>query len=131
MTSPHLASLEADGWAIDDGEVAHAKSPETYPIPSKAARESLELDSLVKIRFYIRAPDESGNVVDHGERMWVLVKERRDGCIVVSWTMTHTALTLFRRVWVFGFNLATSSPSIRTERVRPNSSFKADGFAAA
>lgn len=79
MTSPHLASLEADGWAIDDGEVAHAKSPETYPIPSKAARESLELDSLVKIRFYIRAPDESGNVVDHGERMWVLVKERRDG----------------------------------------------------
>jgi len=34
---------------------------------------------LVKIRFYIRVPDESGNFVDHGERMWVLVKERRGG----------------------------------------------------
>ena len=79
MTSPHLTSLEVDGWAIDDGEVAHAGSPETYLIPSKAARESLEPDSLVKIRFYIRAPDESGNVVDHGERMWVLVKERKNG----------------------------------------------------
>ena len=79
MTSPHLTSLEVDGWAIDDGELAHAESPEKYPIPSKAARESLEPDSLVKIRFYIRAPDESGNVVDHGERMWVLVKERKNG----------------------------------------------------
>lgn len=79
MTSPHLTSLEADGWAIDDGEVAHAESPETYPIPSKAARESLGPGGLVKIRFYIRVPDESGNFVDHGERMWVLVKERRGG----------------------------------------------------
>ena len=79
MTSPHLTSLEADGWAIDDGEVAHAASPETYLIPSKAERESLEPNSLVKIRFYIRAPDESGNVVDHGERMWVLVKECGEG----------------------------------------------------
>ena len=79
MTSPHLTSLEVNGWAIDDGEVAHAGSPETYSIPSKVARASLEPGSLVKIRFYIRAPDESGNVVDHGERMWVLVKELRDG----------------------------------------------------
>lgn len=79
MTSPHLTSLEADGWAIDDGEVARAESPETYPIPPKAARESLEPGGLVKIRFYIRVPDESGNFVDHGERMWVLVKERRGG----------------------------------------------------
>ena len=77
MTSPHLTSLEVDGWAIDDGEVAHAESQETYSIPSKVARESLEPGSLVKIRFYIRAPDKSGNVVDHGERMWVLVKERK------------------------------------------------------
>lgn len=79
MTLPYLTTLEADGWTIDDGEVAHAESPETYFIPSLAERESLASGNLVKIRFYIRVPDESGSVVDHGERMWVLVKERRDG----------------------------------------------------
>ena len=78
MALPNLTSLEADGWAIDDGEAASAESPETYSIPSKSARESLVTGSLVKIRFYIRAKNESGDVVDHGERMWVLVKERRE-----------------------------------------------------
>ncbi|GAB3374438.1 hypothetical protein GCM10027431_26980 [Lysobacter rhizosphaerae] len=78
MTNPHLTSIEADGWLIDDGEVAHQESPETFWIPPLAERQSLEPGSLVKIRFYIRAPNDSGELVDHGERMWVLVKARHD-----------------------------------------------------
>lgn len=79
MDSRHLTSLDADGWMIDDGEAANAATPETYWIPSQADRESLQPGDLVKIRFYIRAPNDSGELVDHGERMWVRVKEHRDG----------------------------------------------------
>ena len=79
MISPHLTSIEADGWALDDGEVAHAESPETYWIPPQAERIALQPGALVKLRFYIRAPNESGDFVDHGERMWVEIKERVDG----------------------------------------------------
>jgi hypothetical protein len=60
---------------IDDGEAAHAESPETFWIPPQEARETLDPGDLVKIRFYIRAPNASGELVDHGERMWVKVKE--------------------------------------------------------
>lgn len=76
MITPRLTTLEADGWAIDDGERAHAESPEEFWIPAISDRQSLEPGSIVKIRFYIRAPDGSGDLVDHGERMWVQVKER-------------------------------------------------------
>jgi uncharacterized protein YegJ (DUF2314 family) len=74
--NPHLTTLESDGWMIDDGEVAHAESPESYWIPSLADRQSLEAGAIAKVRFYIRTTDESGEVVDHGERMWVKVQER-------------------------------------------------------
>ncbi len=76
MKHPYLASLEADGWTIDDGEVANRENPDTYWIPSLVDRQSIKPGALVKIRFYILAPDESGQLIDHGERMWVLVKEQ-------------------------------------------------------
>ena len=76
MAIPHLTSLEADGWTIDDGEAAHAESPDTYWIPPLEERQALQPGAIAKVRFYIRAPDDSGEVVDHGERMWVQVKER-------------------------------------------------------
>lgn len=79
MTAQYLTSLDADGWMIDDGEAAHAATPETYWIPAQSERESLQPGDLVKIRFYIRAPDDSGTLVDYGERMWVRVKALLDG----------------------------------------------------
>jgi hypothetical protein len=79
VTTPHLTSIEAEGWIIDDGEVAHAENPETYWIPHQPERESLMPGNLAKVRFYIRAPNDSGDLVDHGERMWVQIKERVDG----------------------------------------------------
>ena len=76
MHSPHLTSLESDGWMIDDGEVAHAESPDTYWIPPFSDRQSVRAGDLAKIRFYIRVADDKGDEVDHGERMWVQVAER-------------------------------------------------------
>ncbi|MDR3415141.1 MAG: hypothetical protein P4L83_03050 [Nevskia sp.] len=68
-----MTTLEADGWQIDDAEVAHAEHPDTYWIPSLEARQSLQTGSCAKIRFYIRVEDEHGTVEDCGERMWVEV----------------------------------------------------------
>ena len=79
MKSPQLTSLDHDGWSIDDGEAAHAENPDSFYIPPLAAREALTPGAIVKLRFYIRAPNEAGELVDHGERMWVQVKERVSG----------------------------------------------------
>jgi len=76
VNTPRLTTLDADGWKIDDGEAAHAENPDKFWIPSMSDRQSLESGAIVKIRFYIRAPNESGDLVDHGERMWVQVRER-------------------------------------------------------
>ena len=71
--TPHLTNIDDDGWEIDDGESAHAKWPESYSIPDLVERQSLRAGDLVKIVFYIRTENESGEVVDNGERMWVIV----------------------------------------------------------
>lgn len=79
MGSPQLASLDIDGWMIDDGEVAHTENPKTYWIPPSGDRASLRPGDLAKMRFYIRVAEEDGQTVDHGERMWVHVMGRVDG----------------------------------------------------
>ena len=77
MSTPRLATKEADGWWLSDGEDAHAESPETFWIPPANERQSLAPGDLAKLRFYILAPDESGELVEHGERMWVQVQARQ------------------------------------------------------
>lgn len=79
MSSPKLTSLDSDGWQIDDGEVAHAATPDTYWIPPLEVRQSLEPGWFAKIRFYIRVEDENGQIKDCGERMWVKVLGKVDG----------------------------------------------------
>jgi len=37
----HFASIEKDGWTLESGEERHARSPETFEIPSRTERESL------------------------------------------------------------------------------------------
>ena len=56
MANPQMTTLEADGWMIDDGELAHAENPVHFWIPPLTDRQSLEPGSIAKIRFYIRAP---------------------------------------------------------------------------
>jgi hypothetical protein len=77
MNSPRLTSIDIDGWMVDDGEVAHATSPDTYWIPSLADRLSLRPGDMAKLRFYIRVVGEDGDTVDEGESMWVWIT----GCL--------------------------------------------------
>lgn len=76
---PQLTTLDADSWMIDDGELAHAESPDTFWIPPLSERQSLRPGDFAKIRFYIRTIDESGDTSDFGERMWVKVLNVEDG----------------------------------------------------
>lgn len=77
MSTPQLATEEHDGWRLSDGEEAHAESPDSFWIPPAEARRGLKPGDIAMLRFYILAPDESGELVEHGERMWVQVLESR------------------------------------------------------
>ena len=79
MNTPRLTTLDVDGWQIDDGEVAHAATPDTYWIPPLDVRQSLQVGAVAKIRFYIRLEDENGDIDDRGERMWVQIVAKVDG----------------------------------------------------
>lgn len=78
MNQPILTTLDEDGWEIDDGEVAHAESPDTYWIPPLEDRQSIQPGSFAKLRFFIRVEGEDGKIIDFGERMWVQVLAKTD-----------------------------------------------------
>jgi len=64
---------ENDGWRLDDGEERHLAAPDTFWIPKREARESLQPGDLAKLIFLIDVDDPEPVVV---ERMWVVVRER-------------------------------------------------------
>ena len=65
--------FDIDGWCLDDGEVYHAEAPDTFRIPERHRRESLQPGDLAKLIFRISVDNENGNVAV--ERMWVLIRE--------------------------------------------------------
>lgn len=66
--------FEIDGWCLDDGEAYHAEAPETFWLPERQRRESLQPGDLAKLIFRISVDNADENVAV--ERMWVLVRER-------------------------------------------------------
>jgi hypothetical protein len=69
--------LQIDGWCIASGEAKHAADPETFEIPDRADRDSLEPGDVVKLIFYFNNTDPREQVAS--ERMWVLVRQRIPG----------------------------------------------------
>jgi hypothetical protein len=66
--------FDIDGWCLEDGEAYHADAPDTFWIPERHRRESLEAGDLAKLVFRISVDNAEENV--SVERMWVLVRER-------------------------------------------------------
>jgi hypothetical protein len=59
-------------------EERHAAHPQTFQIPSRGARESLAPGDGVRLLFDIETRN-GGRVIDRGvDRMWVIVKLRRE-----------------------------------------------------
>ena len=64
--------LEQDGWSLESGEDYHRAAPDTFQIPSLAAREGLQRGDYAKLIFRIAREND-----DHAyERMWVIVTRR-------------------------------------------------------
>lgn len=66
-------------FSLEDGEQSHREAPDTFQIPPRAARGSLQPGQIVKLMFRISAGRES-----QVERMWVVVEGRdKDGYLGV------------------------------------------------
>jgi uncharacterized protein YegJ (DUF2314 family) len=65
-------------YAIDNSEETAAEFPDTFYIPPRIERESVEEGTIVKLVFRFETESEA-----FVERMWVIVKERKkDGSFV-------------------------------------------------
>ena len=69
------ATLEQDGWELEDVEAAHARNPGTFQIPSLTERRGLQRGDTVKLVFLFRCDDEDEPYVQ-GERMHVTVRQK-------------------------------------------------------
>lgn len=69
--------LQTDGWCLENGEDYHAAAPNTFWIPERISRETLQPGDLAKLIFCINIDDPDEPVAI--ERMWVLVRERIGG----------------------------------------------------
>ena len=65
--------LHLDGWMLGSGEERHAAAPQTFWIPDRISRESLQPGDYAKLIFCISVADNEAPEV---ERMWVLVRGR-------------------------------------------------------
>lgn len=74
-----LATLEEDGWQLDDGDAIAAAYPETFWLPPLEQRQALQPGQIVKLIFRILTTDEQDREEQHVERMWVVVTGREGG----------------------------------------------------
>ncbi|HSI64234.1 MAG TPA: hypothetical protein VLE43_13995 [Candidatus Saccharimonadia bacterium] len=72
-----LPTFERDFWQLRSGEESHRDHPETFALPPLEQRQSLRRGQAAKLIFEIETEDENGKVVLTGERMWVIVAERK------------------------------------------------------
>lgn len=75
-----LATLDEDGWELDDAEPIAAAHPDTFWMPPREERDALLPGQQVKLIFRILVADEAGREEVHVERMWVNVTGR-DGSL--------------------------------------------------
>jgi hypothetical protein len=69
-----MATMEDDGWTLDNAEVQHEASPRTFHIPSRAEREALRPGQMVQLLFHFLNREPDGSQVIDREKMWVTVK---------------------------------------------------------
>lgn len=69
--------LQIDGWCLESGDAYHAAAPNTFWIPDRISRETLQPGDLAKLIFRISIDDPDEPIAL--ERMWVLVRERIEG----------------------------------------------------
>ncbi len=71
-----LATLDVDGWELEDGAQRHREHPKTFWVPAAPRRYLLRRGRLVKLMFRIGLRDDAGVETENVERMWVIVTRR-------------------------------------------------------
>lgn len=72
---PDPSTVPAD-WGLLDAEAQNRSFPDSFPIPSRQERESVQPGDMVKMVFVLDPPPPTG---PNAERMWVEVRSARDG----------------------------------------------------
>ncbi len=74
----HINSEESTSkdFHLEDAEKLHAEHPDTFLIPDRETRETVQVDCIVKLIFVLEQPKQGG---PGAERMWVRVTDCRDG----------------------------------------------------
>jgi len=67
----NLPTYEKDHYVLDNGEELNREYPDSYEIPEKDVRESLQAGSIAKLVFRMEASEGSDEL--SVERMWVRV----------------------------------------------------------
>lgn len=70
MTEPNF---HRDGWELEDAEKLHREYPDTFEVPPRDIRGSLEPGDYAKLIFRIAVENEGRP--EAFERMWVIVRE--------------------------------------------------------
>lgn len=70
----HLPTYEQDHYELDNGEQLNHEFPDSFWIPDKNIRESLETGSIVKLVFRMEVTAGSDEL--SVERMWVRVTDK-------------------------------------------------------
>jgi len=74
-----LPSLALDFWELESGEERHERSPDSFWIPPRAERETLQPGQTAKLLFVIEGEHPGGEICVEVGRMWVFVTEAQDG----------------------------------------------------
>lgn len=91
-----FASIEDDGWQLDNGEAYRADAPDTFWIPDLSARQNLQVGDFAKLIFRIEFEDDATV-----ERMWVIVTRRQeDGSYLGILDNEPTSLIENERLWL-------------------------------
>ncbi len=96
-----MATLEQDGWMLDNAESRHAEAPGTFHIPSRAERTGLQVGQMVKLLFLFLNAEPDGSPVIDCEKMWVTIQEVAAGRYrghLESLPHTSTALAPLDRI---------------------------------
>jgi hypothetical protein len=76
--SPSLSTIEENGWTLVSAEERAAVAPNTFQIPSRAARESLSAGDGAKLLFDIETREADCIIDRRVDRMWVIVKAKTE-----------------------------------------------------
>jgi len=96
-----MATLEQDRWMLDNAESRHAEAPNTFHIPSRAERTSLQVGQMVQLLFLFLNTEPDGSRIIDCEKMWVTIQEVAGGRYrgqLESLSHTSTALAPLDRI---------------------------------